>query len=74
LLQIDREQGYGVLKSGSLEVEIDLATHEPRALRGPGAHTQSLAEIGMNRYHVLRTLLCGVTDARRVHWVNGGSR
>jgi len=72
LLQWNPAANTMLFKSGSLEVEIDPPTHQPLVQRGPESGTADTDWIPMARYHVLRTLLEGVTDLCRVHWVNGG--
>ena len=69
LLQVDAARGEAVFKSGGLELEIDLATHLPRGLRGARPEGE-VRTVDMHKYHVLRTLLSGILDTRRVNWVN----
>jgi ferredoxin len=69
-LQLDPERGEALFKSAGLDLEIDLATHAPRGVRGASTAAED-ARVDFHAYHVLRTLLDAARDLQRVHWVNG---
>jgi putative selenate reductase len=70
-LQVDTGRGEALFKSAGLELEVDLATHRVRGLRGtPPSEPARLVD--MRAYHVLRTLLAGILDTTYVTWANTG--
>jgi putative selenate reductase len=71
LLQVSAARDTALFKSNGVEIDIDPRTHTPLGVRGTQAASNEGVQVDMQAYHVLRMLLDGVTDPRRVHWVNG---
>jgi putative selenate reductase len=72
MLQMDPESGHTVFRSGGMEVEIDPAHHRPTGARLAQGDMTS-ARLDMRSYHVLRTLLRGVLDARSINYINNNN-
>jgi putative selenate reductase len=70
LLQVDRERGVALFKSAGLEVDLDLGTQRPTAVRTSGEPLPPGARVDMRVYHNLRTLLDGVLSTQRVNYIN----
>jgi putative selenate reductase len=69
LLQVDTVRGESILRTGGLEIEIDLETHRPGTVRRSPSGSETVL-VDMRMYHVLRTILGGVLDPRHVNYVN----
>ncbi len=71
LLQVSPSRDTALFKSNGVEIDMDPRTHVPLGVRGTQAASAEGVRIDMHAYHALRLVLEGVTDPRRVHWVNG---
>lgn len=68
-LEIDDAQNLARFRDAHIEVDADPATGAPRSVRA-SADAPRHHSLSMREFFVLRTLLLGVLDPRRVNYVN----
>ncbi len=70
-LSIDSDSNHARLSDGVVEIDLDLATHEPVSARRLASEPPAApVTMDMRPYHQLRLLLDAVSKADRVNYVN----